>query len=352
MLLALLVGAGCREDVSLGSWQTVSLPLPTQTEAPIIPTATPPPPPPAMEAGAPDNPPPVAVDPMEAGVPAPTALTPDAALDGEAGAPPAVFPECNAVGEQGRFNLPGAGFASTEVATDWTWPDPIDSMQWDLMIERDVPVPGPELIDSGYYWQQHFNFVQGVAGRLGLQANGVYSSDSGIDRTKIAVFWISGPPLDAELGDIPFPDAVIGDSTATGVNWTTIHARFDWQPCRVYRLRFAPAGDEPDLEAIWYGAWITDLTTDEELLLGRMLLPGDVGLLAPFTISATAPFEFSPLSSCSEPFPVSAIWGPPTTDDGQVAELNTNRFVSPIQCGTSRITRFPGAVRHEAGVQP
>src|SRR5690606_21980437 len=124
------------------------------------------------------------------------------------------------------------------------------------------------------------------------QAEGAYSSVPGTvpEITKMAVFWLSGPPLEAELGDIGFPDARVAQTPAAGANWYTIHARFPWEPCHVYELTFA--SDSTDERGIWYSAWIDDTTSGTLTLLGRMLLPADTGALSPLSIFSTQPIEF------------------------------------------------------------
>lgn len=266
------------------------------------------------------------------------------------------LPACGQPADPGPVNAAGGRFGATETATDWMWPSPVPSMQWDIRIEREIervtPTSPPT---SGYYWTHQFSFLEGVTGLLGIQAEGGYQLDppnSPIEITKIAVFWLSGPPLAAELGDIPEPDARIAETSAAGVTFVTIHARFDWQVCRVYRFRVAPHSTEAD-GSTWYGAWIEDTTDAVSTFLGRMLLPADAGLLAPFSISRTLPIEFGEPSSCATPAQASALFGRPSTSDGRIApSLHTNRFVDPLSCPSSRFTEFPAAVRHELGARP
>jgi hypothetical protein len=352
---ALLFGLACTDVVPLGSWTQL---------APVLPT------PPAVDAEAPRPPQP------EASTPAPTTTTPvelDAAVapsapvldasQAEAGparldasAPEqaqAPLPACGAVGNPGPTNAWGLDIAPTETSTDWTWSAPADSIQWELMIEREIvrPPSGP---NGGYYWFQQFSFVQGVAGIIGLQAEGIYQATLAMtpDVTKMAVFWVSGPPLDAELGDIAYPDARVAEETAAGATWTTIHARFDWQACHVYRMRFAPEVTEAGGNT-WYGARILDKTTDQEILLGRVLLPADVGQISPFSISRTSAVDWGSPAECSALPYGSAVFGAPMAVDGSHLDAaHSNRFSQSARCGTSRFTDFPGAVRHELATPP
>ena len=277
-----------------------------------------------------------------------------AGIAGSAGAGPAL-PACSESGAAGPASSAGLLFGVTETASDWTWPAPVASLEWDLMVEREIERASPTAPPtSGYYYTHQFSFLEGVVGFLGIQAEGGYQQEpptSPVEFTKIAVFWLSGPPIAGELGDIAFPDARVAPAAASGVNFLTIHARFDWQACRVYRFRVAPQAMEPD-GSTWYGASIEDTSSGTETILGRMLLPADVGLLSPFSISRTIPIEFGALASCGAAAPGSVVFGTPSSDDGEEAALAANRFVDPLRCTSSRFTPFPGAVRHELGLAP
>lgn len=252
----------------------------------------------------------------------------------------------------------GSGVASvlaetlyvTETSTDWSFPEPTTAMEWDLTIERDVP-DGPATV--GYYWHNQFSFVPGVAGRLGFQTNGIYQADPArpgeSETAPMLVFWLSGPPLAAELGDIPFPDARVAATPAAGLNWQTIHAKYDLQECHTYRFRIGV--ESTTEEGVWYGAWVTDTTTEERLFLGRMLLPNDSGLLSTFSSSRTEQIIF-PASTCSDLHSASALFGAPVSDSGAVASHEADHFAPPFGCRRSLIADFGDIVRHEMSVAP
>jgi hypothetical protein len=221
-------------------------------------------------------------------------------------------------------------------------------MEWNVTIETDYEA-------SGYYYAYQFSFTEGQTGFFGLQAGGGYQSDppnSSIDFTKIAVFWIAAPaPIRAELGDIPYPDARTYLQNELGTTWWTIHARYDWQPCRSYRLRIGPESRD-ESGAVWFGAWIYDPVTELETFIGRMLLPESWGLLSPFTSQRTIPIIRLPgPSSCDEPNSSSVLFSEPRANAGLVLpSLRNHRFASPPRCATSRFTDFEYAVRHELGI--
>jgi hypothetical protein len=249
----------------------------------------------------------------------------------------------------------GTGLASrrddslvvTEPTTDWSLPEPTTGMAWDITIEKDVP-SGPPMV--GYYWHNQFSFVPGVDGRLGLQTNGIYQADpvnrpGQSETVPMVVFWLSGPPLAAELGDIPEPDARVAPISVSGLDWMTIHAKFKIEECHTYRFRIGLESTEED-GSMWYGAWVTDVTANEVTFLGRMLLPSDSGLLSTFTSSRTIQIFFSP-TQCSQLYTASALFGAPVSDSGDVASNVSNYFSPPYGCRRSYIAAFDDVVRHE-----
>lgn len=367
LLGALALVCSCTSKVELGAWSRQQT-LPPPASNPTATSGDTALPPPASDAEAP---PPLSDPPTDTVSPPPTQTAPsldsgagqlaeagardaqaeiDAALDAMSPALP--FPSCAQVAEPGTVNAPGGDMGSTETSTDWTWSAPANSMRFKLMIEQSIEREGA-VATAGYYWEHQFSFVQGVAGILGLQAEGVYQEeppDSEGDITKMAVFWLSGPPLDAELGEIDFPNARVAPQAAAGANWLTIHARFDWQVCHVYEMRFAPHETLED-GSVWYGAWIADLTDATDVFLGRMLLPADPGLLAPFSITNTSPIDYFTPLACGAIQHVSAVFGAPSAVDTEpVGVVRRNRFDEAARCGSSRFTDFELAVRHELGV--
>lgn len=306
-----LFALACQDDFPLGSWgQTTPSSTPT-TSSTASGTTTPPPPP-----------------------------------------PPQPSPTCGEAATPVPLTTSGTQLGTTNVYTNWTWPAPIDSLEWDLVIETDPP-------NDGYYWLHQFSFVNsGTSGFLGLQAHGGYTDPANpgpIDFTKMAVFWISGPPTDAELGDFTGKNGRKAQVTQYGVAWMTIHGKFEWSACHVYHLKLGPDGTT-DAGDIWYGAWITDKTTGVEAFLGRMLIPASWGQLQTLSVMETTRIDNAatdvPVVTCADPEPASAIFGMPTANDGSVVPAAPqSRFAMPPRCATSRYTNLPEGVRHELGVR-
>ena len=314
IVLGALFTLACQDDFPLGSWgQTAasSTPTPPVTGSAGS-TSTPPPPPP----------------------------------------PPPMSPMCGETATPGALNPPGMAIGTTNVYTNWNFPTPVDSIEWDLVIETDPA-------DDGYYWAHQFSFVNsGTSGFLGLQAHGGYTdpvNPGPVDFTKMAVFWIAGPPTDAELGDFTGKNGRKALVTQFGVQWMTIHGKFDWTACHVYHLKLGP-DTTTDAGDIWYGAWITDKTTGVTVLLGRMLIPASWGQLQTLSVMQTTRIDNAatdvPVVTCADPEPASAIFGTPTANEGTIFPGTAQpRFAIPARCATSRYTLLPEGVRQELGVR-
>jgi hypothetical protein len=312
-LLALPALAGCQDEFPLGSWGTS----------------------PAGQGG--------------------TAGTGTGEVGGTAGTTPGVTPlaspSCGEVGLPGALNAPGpatpTNIGTTNLYTDWSWPAPLDSLEWDLVMESD-----PE--DDGYYWAHQFSFVNGLTGFFGVQAHGGYQQTLTERPTflKMALLWISSGELNAELGDIQGEDARTLVVSARGTDWTTIHAKYEWSACTVYRLRFGRDGTDASGN-VWYAAWIEDRTTTLLTKIGRIAIPAEWGQLSRLTTTLTTRIDDKPppVTTCDQPEPASAIFGIPSGNDGQLVPTHINRFPVPARCSSSRFTDLPEGVRHEIGLR-
>jgi hypothetical protein len=281
--------------------------------------------------------------PVTGGAPNPTGGAPTG------GAPPNA---CDQVGTPGGVNGRGSGVGVTIPHTDWTWPDLLTSLEWDLTVES-------ELETDGYFFPHEFRLESGAYGFLGLQPNGRYSPDLSqpeVIVTNLAVFWISAaplgtPPLDSELGDIQPPDARTSTPVQQNIQWVAINARYDFSICRTYRLRVST--DSTDASGnIWYAAYVRDLTTDIETNLGRILVPADWGKMQVTTTMWSNRIGQTALTSCGSAEPASALFGTPSAVvDGETVspERSRNRYEAP-SCPDARFTVFPNGVRHELGL--
>jgi hypothetical protein len=263
------------------------------------------------------------------------------------------------VGIPGEVNEPGSEFdiGTTKIFTDWIWPKAIESIEWDLVIETD-----PEV--DGYYWAHQFSFAEGIPGYFGLQAHGGYQEDptptpsmptgSRPSFVKMALLWIRGAP-EGEVGDIPFPDARAAVVTTGAVEWMTVHARFEWEACHLYRLKLAKHSVSEDGDN-WFGFWIHDRTTDVQTFFGRVRVPGAAGQFLNLSTSFTNRIDDAPgptVVTCEDPEPASAIFGIPSANDGQLVPSGSRpRFADPPRCPSSRFTELVNGVRQEIGLRP
>ncbi|MEZ4255427.1 MAG: hypothetical protein R3A78_06890 [Polyangiales bacterium] len=137
----------------------------------------------------------------------------------------------------------------TGTYSNWSWPPASNSFEWTLQIERDPTT-------DGYYWAHQFGFAGRGGSYFGLQAHGSYRPDPGgnvVVITKMLVFAIADSvALDAELGDIPGPNARVENDFDGGSGWN-IHMRYAWEPCHVYALRVGIRDVETNGDQ-WYGA--------------------------------------------------------------------------------------------------
>jgi hypothetical protein len=261
---------------------------------------------------------------------------------------PQMLPACNATG--GTLSPFSSSVSNplnaTSLITDWALPTAAQSIEWDLMIEREIPPRDPaEPATYGYYWQQQFTFDSGVTVQAGLQAEGAYYQMQGMvdkltDLTKLAILWIAGVNNEVQLGELGGLEGRAGPVK----DYMTIHVKYPWEVCHQYHFRFGPEMVDGQK---WYGLSIEDRTAGTKLNLGRMRLPTDPGLLTPNVSSKTIPVLLQ-VARCSQVIPSVAIWGAPSVDGTEFAGRPLNRFFE-VSCARSRATTFPGAVRHEAG---
>ena len=250
---------------------------------------------------------------------------------------------------EGGLNPPGDTVMPTGTYTTWYWPqssEGFDSFEWLFGVDRDPA-------NDGYYWPHQFGFAgdETGLGLLGLQAHGLYRADlpdGPIVVEKIAVFAVRGGGLDAALGDILYPDARVHDDAEN--DWWTIHARFEWVPCRAYEMRVARVAGG-DGEDTWYGGFIRDTETGVESEVGRILIPAAWRGLGDLSSMWSQRFGHQAMTECSTQEHSSVLFGIPTANAGDLApEDSVDRFSNPAACSSSRFTRGTSAVRQEMGV--
>lgn len=318
-----LAGAACDDRVALGAWGSGgngtggTLPL-AGADA-------------GGASGAPD----------EAGA----AGEPAAGGGGAGGPEPPSYTGCLTPGTPEPVNVDGEAVGITIPYSDYEWPVELESLEWDVTVES-------EHTRDGYFFAQQFE-LEGAYGLVGLQARGGYQALPGgpIVIANMVVFWISSS-LEAELGDVPYPDARTALTVSMGAEWWTVHALYDWQACRAYRFRVAPHSEASSGD-VWYGAWVTDVESGSETHIGRILVPSERGRLAPETSYWTNRIGYDPLLRCDDAEPAAVFFGTPTANNGTLLPTATvNRFAEPPLCPGARFSVFREGVRQETGLEP
>ncbi len=152
----------------------------------------------------------------------------------------------------------------------YTWPSPlpvywngtqIGFYNFDVFLTVDVD-PG---ISSAYFWAHQFHFKDGDGGYLGLQTNG-YMQGRWVGKMAIFSIWNAKAAR-------PGPGAACERFSGEGEGWSC-RMQYNWSQGRTYRLRLwelccahRPWEDE------WWGAWILDTTTGQEVFIGQIQVP-------------------------------------------------------------------------------
>jgi len=146
-------------------------------------------------------------------------------------------------------------------ATWYDWPQPPGSgfYNFDVLLTIDVD-PG---MQSPYFWAHQFHFKNEEVGYIGLQTNGVIYGEW-VGKMAIFSMWDA---LEAEPG----PGVSCEWFTWEGYGWEC-KKKYNWVEGHTYCLRIEACGvDEQENE--WWGAWIIDTSTSEEMFLGKIKVP-------------------------------------------------------------------------------
>jgi hypothetical protein len=255
---------------------------------------------------------------------------------------------CRAAGNPQQINPGGDDVGVTIPYTDWRWPTPLDSLEWDLTVEV-----LPE--EDGYLWSHEFDFEGKAGGLIGLQARGGYQLEPPLGRVEIAdmvTIWISASMLGAELGDVAYPNARAAIIESTSGEWMTIHVKYEVEVCRTYHFRVAIESTDASGN-LWYGTWVEDTASGLETYLGRIQVPADWGRIAGTSSNWTNRIGHDRLLTCADPEPVSAFFAEPSGNAGSVRPGPPgNRFAGPELCPGSRFTEFSNGIRQEVGLAP
>ncbi len=124
-----------------------------------------------------------------------------------------------------------------------------------LTIEKEAPT---------YYWAHQYWFVGGDAAYMGLQT----VTNNNCENTKIALFSIWNAKNAASA-----PDGTSSSFGHEGSGWSC-RINYNWQEGRMYQLRVWDLGAVSDADNDhWWGAWVTDIATEQTEFIGKILVP-------------------------------------------------------------------------------
>jgi hypothetical protein len=222
-----------------------------------------------------------------------------------------------AAGNSGQLGLAMADVTPGGMAYVWyDWPRPlpvywngtqIGFYNFDVLLTIDVD-PGTS---AYYYWAHQFHFNNGDGGYMGLQTNG---SMQGRWVGKMAIFSI----WQAKAAQ-PGPGAACERFTGEGEGWSC-RMQYKWVQGHAYRLRLWElcCADKPQQDE-WWGAWIMDTTTGQEVFLGQIQVPSSWQWL---DWSVVWVEYYGSVSDCSAIPYAKARFERPTADNGTFRPQN------------------------------
>jgi hypothetical protein len=192
---------------------------------------------------------------------------------------------------------------------------------FDVLLTIDVD----SSIQSSYYWAHQFAFKNGDGGYIGLQTNG-YMQDAWVGKMAIFSIWDA---LEAEPG----PGASCERFTGEGEGWSC-RKKYNWVEGHTYCLRIEAYGiDEQENE--WWGAWIIDTSTYEEIFLGRIKVPASWQRLDNY--SAVWVEYYGKVINCNSIPYAEARFEQPTANDGIYSPKDLTTVIGTT-CPNANIT--------------
>lgn len=198
-------------------------------------------------------------------------------------------------------------------------------------------------VNSYYFWAQQFWFINGNGGYMGLQTGGNLNGHE----TKIAIFSI-WDALDAVAGQAK--NSYAGPFGGEGVGYSC-KIEYDWQDNVEYRVRLWELSDarKPE-EPEWWGAWIMDMSTQEETFIGKILVPANWKWL-----NSSGNFfveYFLPTNGCENVPYAKATLSVPRRENGTVQPISAPIAEEYGVCkSVAKTTVKDGIVIAETGVQ-
>lgn len=197
------------------------------------------------------------------------------------------------------------------IAVKHQWPpEPVSDIQKGFSnLDTFLTIDTEPTMRSYYFWSQQFWFDAGNGGYMGLQTGGSLAGKE----QKIAIFSV-WDALDAKPGT--GKDAYAGPFGGEGVGYSCKIA-YDWKEGVEYRLRlFEIADASKPAEPEWWGAWLMDMSTKQEVFIGQIKVPANWSWLTSFTNFFVEYFLSVP--SCDQIPYAKATLHMPTREDGRV----------------------------------
>lgn len=204
---------------------------------------------------------------------------------------------------------------------DWPWASSGDFNNFEILLTINID-PG---IQSTYYWAHQFHYKNEKVAYMGLQTNGIMH---GQWVGKMAIFSI-WDALEAEPG----PGASCEWFTGEGEGWSC-RKKYNWVEGHTYGLRIKKEGvDEQQNE--WWGAYIIEIITSEEIFLGRIKVPAFWGGLDDYT--AVWVEYYGKVVDCNSIPYAEARFEQPTANDGKYSPKNLTTYTGTT-CPNANIT--------------
>jgi hypothetical protein len=193
-------------------------------------------------------------------------------------------------------------------SAQFAWPDlgPQGAYNLDFMLTINNEAPE-------YYWAHQFYFKNGDGGYMGLQTSARFNGT----RTKVAIFSI----WNAKSAE----GAANGMSEAFGHEGSGYSCRipYNWQQGVQYRVRLWKIEDNSNGDS-WWGAWVTDMRTQKDDFIGKILVPASWSGLKPVSINFVEYWgmQDGKRHNCSEIPYTNSLFSFPSMNDGTINPLN------------------------------
>ena len=186
---------------------------------------------------------------------------------------------------------------------------------------------------SYYYWSKTFYFVDGEVGYIGLQSNGYMQSEGWVGKMAIFSIWNA---VDSQAGE----NAICGKFSGEGEG-LSCRMKYNWQIGHNYRLRIWK------IDESWWGAFIMDATTGNEVYLGQIKVSSSwKGLTNDFVLFSE---YFMPVDSCDTIPHAKVTFSQAAADNGNYTAQLNSQLLSQECRNSVDVTNINNGWRIETG---